>query len=139
MAEAMAPRGRPPAEHVFDADEGGWVHRETRRLFDAEAHAERVRAKKVACLRKLYWERGGRQKRLARYVRKRTSKHSQQTLDGAFAHAVPHTLQLGGGGKASTPERPMPPSVTPGALPEEPACTSPPSPPPSEQERGTSW
>ena len=96
MAEAMAPRGRPPTDHEFDAVEGGWVHKETRRPFDAEAHAARVRAKKVACLRELYWERGGRQKRLARYVRKRKSKHSQQTLDDAFAQAVPHTPQLGG-------------------------------------------
>ena len=139
MPEAMAPRGRPPAEHVFDADEGGWVHRETRGLFDAEAHAERVRAKKVSSLRALYWERGGRQKRLARYVRKRKSKHSQQTLDDAFAQAVPHTPQLGGGGKASTPGRPTPPPVTPVALPEGQACTLPPSPPASERERGTSW
>ena len=140
MAEAMAPRGRPPAEHVFDADEGGWVHRETRRLFDAEAHAERVRAKKVACLRELYWERGGRQKRLARYVRKRTTKHSQQTLDGAFTQAVPHTSQLGVvGGEASAPGRPTPSPFMPAMLPEGPACTLPPSPPPSEQERGTSW
>ena len=85
VAETMAPRGRPPTDHEFDAVEGAWVHKETRRPFDAEAHAEWVRAKKVACLRELYWERGGRQKRLARYVRKRRSKHWQQTLDGAFA------------------------------------------------------
>ena len=139
VAEAMVPRGRPPAEHVFDADEGGWVHRETRRLFNADAHAEQVRAKKVACLRELYWERGGRQKRLARYVRKRTSKHSQQTLDSAIARAVHHTPQLGGGGEASAPGRPTLSPVMPDTLPEGPACTSPPSPPPSEQERGTSW
>ena len=140
MAEAMAPRGRPPTDHEFDAVKGGWVHKETRRPFDAEAHAALVHAKKLACLRELYWERGGRQKRLARYVRKRTSKHSQQTLDGTFAQAVPHTPQLvGGGGKAANPGRPTPPPVTPAALPEGQACTLPLSPPASEQERGTSW
>ena len=79
----MAPRGRPPADHVFDAIERAWVHNETRRALDPKAHAVRVRAKKIACLRALYWERGGRQKRLLRYVRKRMSKPSQLTLDGA--------------------------------------------------------
>ena len=139
-ARAMAPCGRPPAEHVFDAESGGWVHKQTRRPFDAEAHAARVHAKKVACLRDIYWERGGRQKRLARYVRKRASKHSQQTLDGAFARAAPPpSSQPEGGGEASVSGSPTPPPFMPAAPREVRACTSPPSPPPSEQERGTSW
>ena len=108
----MAPRGRPPADHVFDAIERAWVHNETRRPLDPKAHAVRVRAKKIACLRALYWERGGRQKRLLRYVRKRTSKPSQLTLDGAFARAAPHTLVQGGGGEASAPVRAAPSRVT---------------------------
>ena len=110
----MAPRGRPPADHVFDAIEGVWVHNETRRPLDPKAHAVRVRAKKIACLRALYWERGGRQKRLLRYVRKRTSKPSQLTLDGAFARATPHTPVQGGGGEASAPGRAAPSRVTRG-------------------------
>ena len=140
VAEAMAPRGRPPAEHVFDAESGGWIHKQTRRPFDAEAHAARVHAKKVACLRDIYWERGGRQKRLARYVRKRAPKHSQQTLDGAFARAAPTpSPPPGGGGEASASAEPAPTPVTLAATREERACTSPPCPPSSEQERDTSW
>lgn len=139
VAEAMAPRGRPPAEHVFDAGKGGWVHKETRRPLDGEAHAERMRAKKVACLRALYWERGGRQKRMARYVRKRASKPPQQTLDFALARAAPPTPQPGSGGEASASTKPAPPLVTPAALPEGQACTSPPCPPPLEQGLDTFW
>ena len=139
VAEAMAPRGRPPAEHVFDADEGGWVHKDTRHPFDAEEHAARVHAKKVACLRAIYWERGGRQKRLARYVRKRASKPSQQKLDGPFARAAPSpSPQPGGGGETSASAEPAPPSFMPAAPQEGRACTSPPSPPPSGQERNIS-
>ena len=140
VAQVMAPRGRPPAEHVFDAGEGGWVHKETRRPLDGEAHAERMRAKKVACLRALYWERGGRQKRMARYVRKRASKPPQQTLDFALARAAPPpSPPPAGGSEASASAEPAPPPVTLAAHREERACTSPPCPPSSEQELDTFW
>ena len=102
----MAPRGRPPANHEFDASEG-WVHKETRARLDAEAHAALVLAKKSACLRAYYWERGGRQKRLARYVRKRKPKPVQLTLDSAFAHVAHCTLRLRGcSGEISEPVTP---------------------------------
>ena len=81
----MAPRGRPPAEHAFV--HGVWLHKTTGEPLDPEAHAERVRAKKIACMRSLYWERGGRQKRLARYVRKRKPKPAQATLECTLACA----------------------------------------------------
>ncbi len=74
----MAPRGRPPAEHAFV--HGVWLHKKTGEPSDPVAHAERVRAKKIACMRALYWRKGGRARRLQRYVRKRPPKPKQLTL-----------------------------------------------------------
>lgn len=74
----MAPVGRPPADHVCGSE--GWIHRITGIPFDARAHAKLVRAKKLACLRAHYWHRGGRDKRLRRYTRKRPPKTTQLKL-----------------------------------------------------------
>ena len=77
----MAPVGRPPAEHTFVY--GMWVHERTGEPYNAETHGALVRDKKLACLRALYWERGGRTKRLNRYVKKRRPKAKQLTLENA--------------------------------------------------------
>ena len=77
----MAPVGRPPAGHTFV--DGIWVHERTGEPYNAQTHAALVRDKKLACLRSLYWERGGQGKRLNRYVRKRTPKAKQITLESA--------------------------------------------------------
>ena len=83
----MAPRGRPPAEHVF-AD-GQWLHVETGQPFDEKTHAALKRDKKRACRQAAYWERGGRQKRLERYERKREKRAMQLTLwDVAGQHCA---------------------------------------------------
>ena len=42
-------------------------------------------AKKLACLKAHYWQRGGRAKRLQKYARKRGSKRKQLTLAEATA------------------------------------------------------
>ena len=80
---AMAPVGRPPVGHKFV--DGGWVHEATGAPYDAQKRAAAAHARKLACLRKLYWERGGRQKRLDRYVRKRKPKLAQLTLEHLLA------------------------------------------------------
>ena len=74
------PPGRPPASHVWDEGQNGWAHAVTGRRFDAAAHAQQVRAKKRECLRKHYWERGGRERRLAKYTKKRKPKATQLKL-----------------------------------------------------------
>ena len=76
---SMAPRGRPPTGHTFDAEMGAWMNDETGQPLDPRLHAALVECKKRACQRRLYWERGGRQRRLSRYVRKRP-KAKQLTL-----------------------------------------------------------
>ena len=75
----MAPPGRPSAGHTFV--EGAWVHTEMGEPLDEAAHAAWVRAKKLACMRAAYWHRGGRQKRLNRYVRKCGPNNKQLTLE----------------------------------------------------------
>ena len=74
------PRGRPPADHVWDEVRCGWAHVVTGEVFDAEAHVLLVRAKKHNCMQRLYWERGGRRRRLARYTKKHKPKAKQLTL-----------------------------------------------------------
>ena len=74
------PPGRPPASHVWDEGQNDWAHAVTGRRFDAAAHAQQVRAKKRECLRKHYWERGGRERRLARYTKNRKPKATQLKL-----------------------------------------------------------
>ena len=74
------PRGRPPADHVWDDVRGGWAHAVTGEDFDAEAHSHLVRAKKHGCMQTLYWEKGGRTRRLARYTKKRKPTGRQLTL-----------------------------------------------------------
>ena len=64
-----APRGRPPFgyRYVF----GEWRHMETGDPFDPELHVAGVRARKQACVNLSYWAKGGRDWRLARYIKKR--------------------------------------------------------------------
>ena len=76
----MAPRGRPPAGHTFNAEKDVWINDETGQQFDPRLHAALVDSKKRACQRRLYWERGGRQQRLDRYTRKRKPKAKQLIL-----------------------------------------------------------
>ena len=61
-------------------ERGTWINDETGQPFDPRLHAALVDSKKRACLRRLYWQRGGRQQRLGRYTRKRRSKAKQLTL-----------------------------------------------------------
>ena len=75
----MAPPGRPIKHHVW-RDGRGWVHRDTGEDFDAASHAQLVRATKSDCMQRLYWERGGRARRHARYTRRRMQKPRQRTL-----------------------------------------------------------
>ena len=73
-----APRGRPPlAYHIVC---GEWRHLETGEPFDAHLHAAGVHARKQACMHWTYWARGGRERRLARYEKKRKSATRQITL-----------------------------------------------------------
>jgi len=78
-----APRGRPPCDHKYEA--GAWVHIVTRQPFDPIAHAHATRMKKRTCMRKNYWERGGRERRLTRYVRKSQPNQPQLTIDAFTA------------------------------------------------------
>ena len=64
------------------------MHRDTGEDFTAAAHALLIRAKKVECMQRLYWERGGRTRRLARYTKKRAPKPKQLTLYDATVAAV---------------------------------------------------
>jgi len=73
------PTGRPIKQHVWH-DGRGWVHHDTGVDFDAVSHAQQVRAAKLECMHRLYWERGGRARRLARYTKKRKPKPIQLTL-----------------------------------------------------------
>ena len=57
-----------------------WINDETGKPLDPRLHAALVECKKRDCQRRLYWERGGRDQRLARYVRKRKPKAQQLTL-----------------------------------------------------------
>ena len=82
-AGMLAPRGRPPAGYRYDG--GVFVHTETGAPFDPELHAALVHAKKLACLRAHYWQRGGRSMRLQKYVKKRRWRHKQLTLAEARA------------------------------------------------------
>ena len=66
---ASATRGRPP--RGYHRVGGELVHKSTGQLFDPDAHAEFLRAMKRIRMKKKYWERGGREKRLSRYTRKR--------------------------------------------------------------------
>ncbi len=77
---SMAPRGRPPAGYTFSVESGMWINDATGQPFDPRLHAALVDSKKRACQRRLYWDRGGRQQRLDRYVRKRKPKAKQSTL-----------------------------------------------------------
>ena len=64
------------------------MHRDTGEDFTAAAHALLTRAKKVECMQRLYWERGGRTRRLARYTKKRAPKPKQLTLYDATVAGV---------------------------------------------------
>jgi len=58
------------------------VHTITGQPLDPSTHAYETQVKKRTCMRKGYWERGGRERRLTRYVRKRRRNQSPQlTLD----------------------------------------------------------
>ena len=92
----MAPRGRPPAGYQYVA--GMYVDLGTGDPFDRERHAVLVHAKKLACLKAHYWQRGGRSKRLQKYVRKCGWKQKQLTLAEATAQlakgaATTHTAE----------------------------------------------
>jgi len=97
VEEMVAPRGRPPAGYQYVA--GMYVHLETGNPFDIGRHAVLVHAKKLACLKAHYWQRGGRSKRLQRYVEKRGWRQKQLTLAEATAQlaetaATTHTAEL---------------------------------------------
>ena len=84
-----APRGRPPAG--YRCVDGVFKHTETGDPYDVAVHAALVHAKKIACMKSHYWERGGRAARLKRYVRTRQPKATQLTLpDGE-----PYTTSCG--------------------------------------------
>ena len=78
MAPAGKRSGRPPLLHEFVG--GTWVHQSTGEPYNRRTHEALVRERKRVCMRRAYWERGGRQKRLDRYVRKRGPKARQSTL-----------------------------------------------------------
>ena len=61
--------GRPPADHIWEDARGAWAHAATGKDLDAAAHARFIRSKKLECMVKLYWEKGGREHRLARYTK----------------------------------------------------------------------
>ncbi|MBP61110.1 MAG: hypothetical protein CMJ62_06240 [Planctomycetaceae bacterium] len=77
-----APRGRPPCDHKYK--DGAWVHIVTGQPFDPIAHAHAGRMKKRTCMRKHYWDRGGRERRLTRYVRKSQRNQPPQLTIDAF-------------------------------------------------------
>ena len=78
MAPTKQPVGRPPLLHEFVS--GVWVHQSTGEPYNRRTHVALVRERKRVCMRRAYWEHGGRQKRLDRYVRKRKPKAKQLTL-----------------------------------------------------------
>lgn len=73
-----APRGRPPHAYRFVC--GGWRHVETGETFNSEWHATGVALRKATCMYRNYWKGGGREKRLARYTKRRKPSARQQTL-----------------------------------------------------------
>ena len=72
------PRGPPPAGYEYSS--GTWVHVYSGQRYDAVQHAQHVRLKKLQCMRLHYWERGGRERRLARYMKRRRLKPKHLTL-----------------------------------------------------------
>ena len=75
------------------------MHAETGTPFDPELHAALVQAKKLACLKAHYWQRGGRAKRLLRYAKKHRRRRTQLTLEESTAQpaqgtATGHAEQL---------------------------------------------
>ena len=76
----MAPRGRPPAGHTFNAEKGKWINDETDQPLDPRLHAALIKSKRRDSQRQIYWERGGRQRRLDRYVRKLKPNAQQMTF-----------------------------------------------------------
>ena len=85
--EMARPPGRPIKHHVW-RDGRGWVHCVTGDDFDAACHAQLARAKKYACMQKLYWERGGQARRHARYTNRRAPKPKQMTLCDVMANVT---------------------------------------------------
>lgn len=85
--EMAPPPGRPIKHHVW-RDGRGWVHCSTGDDFDAACHAQLARAKKHACMQKLYWERGGQARRHARYTKRRVPKPKQMTLCDVVANVT---------------------------------------------------
>ena len=53
---------------------------ETGDPFDSKMHVAGIRARKQACMHRKYWANGGRERRLARYTKKRKTKPQQLTL-----------------------------------------------------------
>ncbi len=76
-----APRGRPPFGYRYVS--GEWRHMETGDPFDPQLHVTGVLARKQACMHRKYWANGGRERRLARYTKKRKPKPQQLTLCAA--------------------------------------------------------
>ena len=81
----MAPPGRPPVNHTFV--DGAWVHIAGGR-YDANAHANFLRERKRNCTKRWYWERGGRDQRLRKYVRKRHKVKQMTLFDPALQSAT---------------------------------------------------
>ncbi len=70
------------------------MHKVTGKAYDRKAHATVVRDKKLALMRRAYWERGGRQTWLARYMKNRQAPKLKQLTLGETLVAA----------KASAPE-----------------------------------
>ena len=81
----MAPPGRPLVNHTFV--DGAWVHIAGGR-YDANAHANFLRERKRNCTKRWYWERGGRDQRLRKYVRKRHKVKQMTLFDPALQSAT---------------------------------------------------
>ena len=87
-----APRGRPPFGYRYVL--GKWRHMETGDPFDSQLHVAGVRARKQACMNLTYLGEGGRDRRLARYIKKRKPAAWQITLPelGEPGHGTTESL-----------------------------------------------
>ena len=90
--QTPAPRGRPPFGYRYVL--GEWRHMETGDPFDSQLHVAGVRARKQACVNLSYWAKGGRDRRLARYIKKRKPVARQITLPelGEPGHGTTESL-----------------------------------------------
>ena len=81
------PLGRPPFDHKWDPNLCRFTHVASGAPLDPIEHAIEAKQKKHLCMKRHYYEKGGREKRLAKY-KKRRKRARQTTLDGSVVSTL---------------------------------------------------